>query len=76
MKFLCHPGLCVSECYVVDSWTCRIQDVSPLMQEDSSVLTNWRRVAGFESLCRSLLTESLRSHLSQPSCVMSGLGHN
>ena len=35
-----------------------LEDISPLIKEASSVLTNWRGVAG--SLCGSVLAESLR----------------
>ena len=38
-----------------------LEDVSPLTQEASSVLTNWRGVAGFYTLRGSVLTESLRA---------------
>ena len=36
-----------------------LEDVSPLIQEASSVLTTWRGVAGFKTLCGSVLTKSL-----------------
>ena len=38
-----------SECCIVGNWLCFIvfEDVSPLIQEASSVLTNWRGAAGF-----------------------------
>ena len=41
-----------------------LEDVSPLTQEASSVLTIWKGVAGFETLCESVLTESLRTLVS------------
>ena len=41
-----------------------LEDVSPLTQEASSVLTIWKGVAGFETLCGSVLTESLRTLVS------------
>ena len=42
-----------------------LKDVSPLIQEASSVLTNWSGVAGLEILCRSVLTEPLRNKQGQ-----------
>ena len=33
------------------------EDVSPLIPEASSLLTIWRRVIGFQTLCVSVLTE-------------------
>ena len=33
-----------------------IVSASPLVQEASSLLTNWRGVAGFKTLCGSVLT--------------------
>ena len=43
MKVLSHPGPGNSNCCVVARF---LEDVSPLIQEASSVLTNWRGVAG------------------------------
>ena len=45
MKVLSIPGL--SNCCIVGVWTCFqcLEVVSPLIQEVSSVLTNWRGVS-------------------------------
>ena len=55
---LCRPVLsglaacgCRAEVLVLEG-----EDVSGLIQEASSVLTNWRGVAGFSTLCGSVLT--------------------
>ena len=36
-----------------------LEDISPLIQEASLVLTHWRGVAGFQTLRGSVLAESL-----------------
>ena len=67
MKILSHPGHGNSKCCIMGNYGMFqfVEDVSPLIQEASSVLTNWRRwVAGLWTLCRSILTESLRTCVS------------
>ena len=41
-----------------------LEGVSPLIQKASSVLTNWRGVAGFQTLCGSVLKEALRTPMT------------
>ena len=52
-----------------------LEDISHIIQEASSVLTNWRGVAGFKTMCGSVLTELFRTCVScefhsWPSCVV------
>ena len=50
------------KCGIVGNWTCFsfLQNVSPLIQEASSVLTGGE-FAGFQTLCGSVLSELLRT---------------
>ena len=61
MTVLSHSGHGNSNSCFVGNWTCFqfVKDVSPLIQEASSVVTNWRGVAGFQTLCGNVLTELL-----------------
>ena len=53
MNVLRNPGHDSCKCCIVSNWT------SPLIQEFSLVLTNWRGVAGFSTLCGSVLSVHL-----------------